>query len=241
MTFASQWRRLPHRGAIRPGTSEEFIALQAAQLLDAAPHSGLCLSLLQRHGTSEFVAAVRRCTAVPWPSGTLAQLVAELANPSSQNAAGAYDQLVLGIKVERRRIAVALCRNLALDRVQTRTLGSAHEAALRSAVRFVREAMEKFPDAYIAVEVAEVQFQTRRNAIAASLREALGNLAVVVEVSHHDLFRAFAAPSCRDQAQLRNAARRLWPHLGKNRAALDAAALALFASAQRLFETTRPL
>lgn len=211
---------------IRPRSPEEFAALQAALMLDQVDRFVDHLMLIRSQGLSSLIGHVRQSRArVP---GMLPFDIPRRIEPQPTRP-------VLGIKVERRYIAVALARDLTPERVQVRALASPLEKAEAGAVRFASDAAAKFPNARIAIEVASDDSDSRRRLLTSAVSRAVAKPTErPLEIPCETLWTRFSVPGCRTQGQLRNSVRRCWSTIAKRQhnAALDATAIAMLAFVQ---------
>lgn len=146
---------------------------------------------------------------------------------------------VVGIRIERRRIAVAVFSGLRLEYHQVRELPANRRQAKVATHRFVSWIIETFHPELVAVETVTAAEGTQRAELAHIVGGALMLLrAARVHVAAAEILGAFSAPGLRTKKDLHSIAEALWPELGARRvhsATFDAAALGLHVQMMALF------
>jgi hypothetical protein len=147
---------------------------------------------------------------------------------------------LVGIRVERRAIAVSICTGEHLEFSQVRQLSSSPDKALGSAIAFITRLMDKFSFECAALERIpprqEVQRAVLNRGIVAVLREHSKD---IYEVSKKDLFEAFGYPALESRKELREIMSSIWPVLEGGYGAVfaqDAVALGLYCQVERIFD-----
>jgi hypothetical protein len=144
---------------------------------------------------------------------------------------------ILSIKIERRRIAIAVFTGLEIDDMQVRYLPPERSVAETRAASFIRWMISAYEPS-IAAMIFPNEIDKRRRPIALAIAEALRQEAIPIwEVQKEDLFKHFGNPPLASSRQLREIARRIWPAIGGANSAplLEAAALGLFIQLSRQY------
>lgn len=214
----------------RPTRPEEFVALQLARRLGGLSALPTCYDLVCTKPLMTLVAALRETHAVA-ADERLTALV-ESANAFTNTAANDTLPSVLAVKVERRTLAIVLAKAGVPERAQVRELSSKPDAATTAARRFVQQAVLKFPDCAVALEVQASDAITRRSALIHAVWEEVSSLQCpIMRVEDKLLLEAFAHPAYRTRQQMRHAVARYWAPIAKRQrpVLIDALALAFYA------------
>jgi hypothetical protein len=151
------------------------------------------------------------------------------------------DNRLLAIKVERRSVAAAVFVDLHLDYTQVRQLSSSRTKAESSALGFVHWLARTFDVTTVAIEAQAQDAVIRRAGLTRTIVESVrSNGMSVWESTKQQLFEAFALPPVKTRKQLREIVSSFWPILEDDKlaaAVMDAAALGLYAQAQRKLQS----
>lgn len=146
---------------------------------------------------------------------------------------------VLSIRIERRRIAVAVFSGVRLEYHQVRELSSDPERAKLTSRRFTDWLVDVFQPALGVIEAADGTEGARRSELTHVVAGTLMLRRVPrVRITTHELLSSFAVPALRTKKTLRAVAATLWPELPARHvhpAAYDAAALGLHVQMKELF------
>jgi hypothetical protein len=146
---------------------------------------------------------------------------------------------VVSIRVERRRLAVAVFSGLRLEYHQVRELPADGQQAKAAARRFIAWVVETFNPELVAVETGAAKEGSRR----ADLAHIVGGVLMLlraarVHVAASEVLDSYSTPALRTRKELRSIAAVLWPDLAARRvhpATFDAAALGLHVQMIALF------
>jgi hypothetical protein len=146
---------------------------------------------------------------------------------------------LLSIRIERRRIAVAIFSGLRLEYHQVRELSSAEDEAKRTTQRFINWLVDVFDPALVVIEDAGAKEGTRRAELAHVVAGTLMLRRVPrVRIEPREVLGSFAVPGLRTKKSLRVIAESIWPELPARHvhpATYDAAALGLHVQMKELF------
>lgn len=146
---------------------------------------------------------------------------------------------LISIRIERRRLAVAVFAGLRLEYHDVRELPTDSHKAQVATRRFVTWVVATFPPEVVALETVTAREGTRR----AELAHVVGGTLMLLRaprlhVAAPDVLGAFATPALRTKKELREVGAALWPELAARRvhpATFDAAALGLHVQMKALF------
>jgi len=145
----------------------------------------------------------------------------------------------LSIRIERRRIAVAVFSGLRLEYHQVRELSADGSEAKRTAQRFTNWLADVFDPALVVIEATGTQEGTRRAELAHVVAGTLMLRRIPrLRIEPRDVLGNFAVPGLRTKKSLRALAASIWPELPAryvHPAAYDAAALGLHVQMKEMF------
>lgn len=143
------------------------------------------------------------------------------------------------LKIERRRISVAVFVDERLDYTATRHLPSVYAKALDSATRYVDWITRTFTIEGAALEKNHTDPNTWKSKFTKEIIGQLRDAGVpIFEVSKDALLGSFAHPPLRYKTELREVVSSMWPILAtkdNNASLLDAAALGLYVQVEKIF------
>ena len=211
-----------------PSTTTEYFGLQLARELGDVVSVNRYLDASLAHSESHLALALADTnlgTSPARPFLAFQEALHRIGKPAKDSVR------VVGIRVEKRVVAVVLLVDGRVDRVATRDLSSNPVLALKAIDLFIRQSTPWFGEATIALEVMprrEVKRNEYYGVIVAALRDAGLSL---WEVERAELIRTFGDLKEAALTQVRRVSATIWPTLAGGRRSpslLDAAALALF-------------
>ncbi len=146
---------------------------------------------------------------------------------------------LLSIRIERRRIAVAVFSGMRLEYHQVRELSADSHRAQETARRFLIWIVDAFNPALVVMESDGAAEGTRRAELAHVVAGTLMLLKVPrLRIAASEVMGSFAAPGLRTKKSLRSVAAMLWPEVAErhvHEATYDAAALGLHVQMKGFF------
>jgi hypothetical protein len=146
---------------------------------------------------------------------------------------------LISIRIERRRLAVAVFSGLRLEYHDVRELPTDSHKARVATRRFVSWIVATFPPEAVAVETVTAREGTRRTELAHIVGGTLMLLRTPrIHVSSPEVLGGFAAPALRTKKELRAVGAALWPELAARHvhpSTFDAATLGLHVQMRSLF------
>jgi len=148
-----------------------------------------------------------------------------------------HPEILAAFAVSRRTIVLCVLRGTTIEHIRRLTLHPNLERAERSITEFVNRAVEEFQLSTVALETPR-EVSDRLGRLHQHITKTLRTMSVsIYEVPRNILETQFWLMPYRTRQQLREAVLGLWPSLAEKkltRFACDAAALGLYAQAQRL-------
>lgn len=222
----------------RPKNLREFFALRLADKLGDAGAVRHYLDLAEEHTEPGLLAAYRRMISrLNGYDDQARRFHVELKRGNGHaNGSGGYPGKLAALKIERRSVALAVFQGDHLDYTQIRQLSSSHEKAEASAAEFINWMCGTFEIESAALEWMSPESDIQRATLTRSIIVELRNSAVSIwEISKPLMLSAYGFPPARSRREMREVAHSIWPILGENTGALDAAALGLYVQTERLF------
>jgi hypothetical protein len=143
------------------------------------------------------------------------------------------------LRVERRRVSIAVLEGERLDYADSRQLPSILPRAIESACAYIGWILNNFTLYGVAIEENGSDPTTWKAMIGIDIRALLKEAGIpIFEVEKGAVLSAFAHPSLRYRTELRKVISTIWPILPVNdrdTGCLDAAALGLYVQVERLF------
>src|ERR1017187_2923954 len=227
-------------GQFQPSDQREYFALRLAQKLDdaaAARHYG---ELVDHYSEAQLLVAYRRAKAAGSHIDPARSFHLELKRLEGRIAHGHAIRRVVGMRIERRAVAVAILEGEHLAAPpQVRQLSSNSDKALGSAASFISRLLEKYPLGRAALETIPNETEVLRGDLMDIISRVLVEQNVSIwEVSKPDVLASFGHPSPRFRDQVRQTISAIWPGVNGSFGAplmKDALALGLYCQVEYLF------
>jgi len=222
------------KAVFMPRDLPEFFALQLARAMSDMANLPSYIRLARDYPDAVLSAAFRRLP-LGDSNSRLERLEDELKRGRVQGAK--QDPPVLGIRLERRVMALVLLSRGRIERSETRELSWKKDQALSTVEALLHKSLPWIDASTIAVENLLAEGDIQRKALYEAATAVLRSHGLPIwEVSRADALAAFGEPSPKTLHAMRSIAGQLWPAvttLMRSGALLDAAALAAFVHAAR--------
>lgn len=226
------------RSEFQPSSPDEYFALRLARGLgepEAASHYAVLASKYSMH---KILCAYERALSGDSNGNSAAKRFHEaLARMPAGGSNGVARPKLMGVRIERRCIAVGIFTGIHLDGFRARVLSADHAAAEHTAVSFLRSSLSDNDCSAIAIE--RTAGNNRRSELHAALLAACRADGISVwEVSLSKVMESLSHPPPRTREAMRRQVLRMWPLPAlktSEQCALDAFATALYVQTERLF------
>jgi hypothetical protein len=246
MTILNQLAARRPQTSFRPTSVRALFVLRLARKLGEPAAAAHFADLARKHSDETLLLAYSRILNHGHPPRDLGRAFHdELANTREQDSAASRNgnggpTSFVAVRIERRRVAVAVFVGTRLDFHDIRHLRAEPDKANASAISLLTWVVGEFGISSAAVERLDSGDEIRRaglyRAVLTTLRE---DLIPVWEISRAELFDGYSYPPLSNRAILREAAHNiLWPSFNNPEPSpqeIDAAALGLYVQTERLF------